>query len=635
MKPHAPPRRIRRALAWCAGALVGLELAWLLAANLVLALHVIPRAIAHHSLNVALDYERAVSLYPGDLRVERFWLRGRDRRHVEWQFTVESGRANVVLLPLLLRRFQTRWLHARGVTARFRKLESPESLARDQRIIALSPPIAGFGPIARAPYGPEDNPLHPTRKRWTVDLEHTTLRDVREIWIGPFRFEGEATARGRFFVKPHQLVEFGPARLSVRDGRVALGEEVALDALHLELEATLAPVQPGRVRRRELLRLLTGGVKGTLRLRGLESLRPLLPELPARGGAGQVALDLAVGDGLLQPGSWLEAQLRALQLHVGPLQLAGGAALRLRVGPQSATSTLSMPRAVLHLAAVPGLELGGALALETHSPRIDLVSPGHATALLLRVQDLRCDDLTPLSGRLLGVKVEGGQGRADGELRLFTDGREGRGVLHLATGPLALRLRDQSFTAALRADLHLQRFARHPLRGDLRDSALAVTDVQVPVLPHADGFWLTAHLSRAEGALGAQGQAALTLDAEARDGRPLLALLSRSGKLPRVATRLFELPHLTLHAEGQSDAGTLTVSALRLAGGKTELLGALRKLPRRPPRGAFLLRAGPLELGLGTGQGKLALHPVHGDAWFHAQQQTLGAARRPSPRLRR
>ena len=127
----------------------------------------------------------------------------------------------------------------------------------------------------------------------------------------------------------------------------------------------------------------------------------------------------------------------------------------------------------------------------------------------------------------------------------------------------------------------------------------------------------------------------MVLDGEARDGRPILALLARTGKLPHVATRLFSLPHLQLHAEAQADETGVTLSALRVAGGKTELLGALHQDPHEKARGALLLRAGPLELGVGLGGPKLKLHPVHGDAWFAEQQRELQrgarAARRPTP----
>jgi hypothetical protein len=636
VKPRSRARRTGRALAWCAGLLLAVELIWLVAANALLALHVIPHLIARHSLNVALDYERALSFYPGDLRVDRFWIRGRDRKHVEWRFTVEHGDADVALLPLLSRQFKARWIHARGVTARFRKLESPEALEHDRRLIALSPPIEGFGPVARAPYGPEDSPVHPAHKRWTVDLEHTDLQELGEIWIGPFRFQGQATMKGRFFVRPRQAIEFGPATASIASGQVTVGDQVALRTLKLEVEATLARMRPGKVRRREILRLISGRVQGTLQLAGLESLRPLVPRLAVRGGAGPARIDVTVEQGLLGAGSRLEATLHHLHVNARRMQFAGTGTLRLRADQGSSRMALDLPHATIASSALPGLTLSGALAVQSRSRRIDLVGPLAHSELVVRAQGLGSDDLSVLDGKLAGVHITSGSARADGELHLFTDGREGHGALHAVTGPVAMQLGARKFSAALRLDLHLAHFERQPLSGDLGDSSVAITSLEAPGIPDAHGFWLTAHLAQATGTLGRHRQGAVVLDGEARDGRPILALLAQTGKLPHVTTRLFSLPHLQLHAEAQVDETGLTLSALRVAGGKTELLGALHKSPREKARGALLLRAGPLDLGVGLGDAKAKLHPVHGDAWFASQQQEIAhgarAARRSTPR---
>src|SRR5438309_1250513 len=118
-------RELARALRTALVVLALMELTWLVGVNAVLALHVIPRSIAAHTDSVAMDYRRAWSLFPGDLHVRGYWLRGAEREGVEYFVSVERVSAYIDIAALLQRRFHAVFIDASGAQGRVRKRLSP------------------------------------------------------------------------------------------------------------------------------------------------------------------------------------------------------------------------------------------------------------------------------------------------------------------------------------------------------------------------------------------------------------------------------------------------------------------------------------------------------------------------------
>ena len=211
-----------------------------------------------HPETSMLDYDEAVSFWPGRLRLRNLRIRGSDP-NVEWIVVLEEARVDYSIAALLTRTFRVDRVRGSGLSFRLReKLDSSAAL-KPPRFL---PPIAGFPdpPIRRPmPEAPTQDG-HP----WTVDVRGLSVERFDEIWLDAYRFQGRARLQGRFLLRSGERARVGPATIDFADGRVTLGSDPIARALSGRLEATIGEWDPRRLQGAAVLRNLGA----TVRLRG-------------------------------------------------------------------------------------------------------------------------------------------------------------------------------------------------------------------------------------------------------------------------------------------------------------------------------------------------------------------------------
>ena len=188
--------------------LLGLELLYLLAVNVVLNLPIIPKLIDGEDAGMSWSY--AVSLYPGQAIVHGFFMRIRTRNI---QFTLSIGESPRPLHPwgpVPPARFP----HHPGSTASTRSTscactphpcrgggDGPQHPARAERAF---PPFRCAAPWNRLRGPPK--PRQRWRPSWTVHIEGVHVV-VDEGWFeAPSSFTGQSAATGSFTLKPKHMV---------------------------------------------------------------------------------------------------------------------------------------------------------------------------------------------------------------------------------------------------------------------------------------------------------------------------------------------------------------------------------------------------------------------------------------------
>src|SRR5436190_14171891 len=205
-------------LAGVVAVLLGLELIYLIAANLVLHSSLIQRAVAGAD-GMHLEFDSAYSVLPGRANVRGLVLRVEDY-NVQFQLSIEHGPLDVGLDELLHKRFHCYRVRADGVSFLMRhKLH--EASGHGERLKDF-PKIPGFSdpPLYRGAHPP---PIPDSEYNlWEVRIEDV-IAQAKELWFLEYRFRGDAEARGAFLIRPARFVHVDPAALDLRSGKLEVG----------------------------------------------------------------------------------------------------------------------------------------------------------------------------------------------------------------------------------------------------------------------------------------------------------------------------------------------------------------------------------------------------------------------------
>jgi len=189
-------RGFTRTLRIFAFVVVGLELSYLLGANLVLKTGLIERFVNDEPEDLQVSFEKAWTIFPGRLHVQNFALRLQDENVQVW-LRIPEARLRVSLHELLMRRFHVDDLKADGLSFRIRgKISAQE---RDARRARAFPSIDGFPdpPLALL------EPVEPGTgaEKWTIEIEGVEAT-IKELWLFEYRYLGEGRGSGGFRLKP-------------------------------------------------------------------------------------------------------------------------------------------------------------------------------------------------------------------------------------------------------------------------------------------------------------------------------------------------------------------------------------------------------------------------------------------------
>jgi hypothetical protein len=266
-----------------------------------------------------LDYDSAVSRWPGALHVTNFRLRNRDPK-AEWALRLDDAELTYSLADLLRKRFHVTRLSGRGLAFHTRKRLTPAT-ATPLRLSRM-PSIPGFPdpPLI----GPSKPKPPPSGKEWSIQIDRIAVDGAREIWIDEYRYNGEARVTGGFFLQPKHRAEIFRGKLSARRGTLRSGPDVIATNVRATIDARIAPWNPREYPGSKMLRFVFGDADASGRLDNAEIVNRLVGEPPGtrfERGSGQMSVRGSVEEGVAN--GTIEYTSRDLALRVLDVAMRG------------------------------------------------------------------------------------------------------------------------------------------------------------------------------------------------------------------------------------------------------------------------------------------------------------------------
>jgi hypothetical protein len=275
-----------------------------------------------------LDYDEAVSAWPGRLRVKNLRIRGSDA-NVEWIVRLAEARVDYSVAALLTRTFRVDRVRGSGLSFRLRQKLDPSDPSKPP--VSLLPPIPGFSdPPLRKPE-PEtaaDEGGNP----WTVDVRGLSVGRFDEIWFDVYRFEGSAWLEGQFLLRPGQRARVGPAAIHFAGGRLGIGPDPVALALTGRLGSSIEEWDPRRVQGAAVWRNVIASLRLQGSCEGLEFLNYYVrhsKEPQFSGGSGPLSIAGTIDHG--SGAADVELTARGSKARLEKTSLAGNARAHLRI----------------------------------------------------------------------------------------------------------------------------------------------------------------------------------------------------------------------------------------------------------------------------------------------------------------
>ena len=504
---YSPAVRVRRVLAIAAASLVGIEVVWVLAMNPFLNSALFARLINRKPDVIRIEWQRARTWWPGDLRVTGFVIRG-NHINIQWVLELDRAHAQVGLAALLGKKFLARDLSIDGASLRIRR-HPRTSFQLAKKDVVPPIPWAEFEirPASEDPKAiirAQERP--PPKRLWAADLRGIDVVRVREIWIDEYRFEGDARYDGHYFIRPKERLDIRPSMLFLDAGTIRLGADEALDVRRGEVALALEDVDLTVHRlASEMLPFLRGAVRvecGVKNVRFVDFYLSRFPGVEIQSGPGALFVNLATDDDGVVSGAVdlkgsnviadyegtrirgdlvIDGRLRRWKLGEGELDVSGshGEVRDVVVADAGSTApgngwwgTVTLEDA--RLDAGERLRLASTLSVKLRdtAPLIALFEakkdlPGPLEEAF-RVRDVEGRaTLRTIGGaaEIRPVKIEGKDLEVRAALSLRDDRKKDRAILYVKRGPFSIGLQ-RGGDRKVKITRPKEWFQDHPLSGD-------------------------------------------------------------------------------------------------------------------------------------------------------------------------
>lgn len=559
--------------------LAGLELVYVIGANALLRSNGVV-ALVQGAEGAKLDYASAYSIVPGHVHVRRLRLRFEDY-NVQFQVFIEKGTLDLGLTELIFKKFHAYSLVADGVS--FRMRHKSHAVGNNGERFAAYPKIEGFAdpPLyhgTKPPPTPDDQ-----YDLWQIRIDNVVAH-ANELWVLEYRHTGDSEARGSFLVQPERLVQV-EAALRIHSGDLKVGNDPVARRFSGTITCSVPRLDVKNTYGLGVFQSLSSKLDLRLRDGDLRFLNVYGAPQHEPSWSGPVSSSLVARftGGVVEPGSQLVAAAPAAQLAWPDLTLATQLGLsvgRLRPDPELNVN-VSLQDASLSsrhstLVGPTARQASATLTLEG----VDLAKPIRLAGAQLATE-ARLANLAWFDG-LFDAKSQlrfAGSAEATVELtRKSSGGGDGHVELDVRKG----RVRNQDFD--VHSDLH------------------AVARFHTRETPTAS----------AQGAVSFR----------ASDGDTLLSLAvgPAAQKLLSAGLNLGVLSgNVAFHAAPRGVELELTQAQCGAVSGR----GHFRQPARGGGRGAALLSAGPVHVGVSVEQARTETSPLVGSDWLEQTWRRL------------
>jgi hypothetical protein len=623
------------------GFLVALPFVWLLAINVFLSTG-LPIVLSRQPDRLKLTYDLAWMLVPGKVEVRNIEIRQQGLRD-QWLLTVD--RATVVFD---LRGFFQHTVHittARGNGASFRwrarldgsprmgppSLLEEKAAQRDSVVENLSPPIPGLS----NPPNPPPEAIYPPAKPWRVVLGDLQVGGIRELWLGDYRYTGDAKVSGALTLEARKWLEAEGVELDLDGGVVDRGSDLMLTNLRGQISAEVVGTNPVTTMGRDLLGAISGKVVLDADIANLSFLGFYLqaaPWLRLRSGVGKLGVDVIFENGAFVEGSNVAADVHDIVVRFLSYSVVGDGEVRLTVSqvdgmPQSAFTVDFLDFAITHDGDEVPHAKGRGFQLLATTADVALDRPFTALDVVLELPQVEIPDVRVYNTylpRSIGLVLQSGSGEVRGHLavstdqdlcnaELFLDGHAVRATLD------ALTLSGNFDLYAVVPSCNLET-SWYDISGTTLDLEGIRVVSRTPTRHGKDdskGWWAKIQLPKGNVAVGAPTYLDSNIEMNLRDSIPFVTVFSEKQALPRWMRGILGVGPVAGKARVRLGSDVVRVSDFELLAGKFAVLLELRR--RQQTEGKLYARYGPLSVGLNMASDDRRIHLLHARKWYDAE----------------
>ena len=362
-------RRLPRWLRIVLWSLAGLELVYLLGANVFLNFGLLP-LVFDSTDQVRTTISGGWSVLPGRVHVRNVRFLFKDHN---LQFSIDMTSAFLVLHLSELAQHRVHASHLRGEGVVYRLRHRIEPWSQHEAFVGALPPIPEYpSPAVFEARVPEKPLTDAEYNLWSMHFDDVDA-SVAEVWVQAFRYRGHGRVRGSFEFRPARTLWVSPGKLELEPGLLSAGTYRVASGLHGQIDCVVHPFDVRPVQGFQPLRYISAHVR-------LDA--PALdPQFYALFGgessprvssaSGTLHLDVETRHGVLTPQSRVDIvqrgfELRAAQGELDADRLELHAGLDPKLGSQA---TLTIDGGVLREPIAPG-----------HAPSIEHVSASVVSA---------------------------------------------------------------------------------------------------------------------------------------------------------------------------------------------------------------------------------------------------------------
>ncbi|AVY68111.1 hypothetical protein [Xanthomonas translucens] len=380
-----------------------------------------------------------------------------------------------------------------------------------------------------------------------------------------------------------------------------------------------------------LLPRLSGTLLGRWHFESLNWISDLLVRKPwfRLDGGGDVAADLRLAQGALQPGSRLDvpevqatADVLRVRIH-GKAQAAGRI-----VGSTAQPRTEVAVR--MHSFALAPLAEPKAIFVQGENLRLDLDGAGTLATMhdslqaRLRFDDARVPDLRAYNRYLPAaqVRVLGGSGSLSGDVHLDAAGQVGEGHVRVRGRQARLQAAGLALAGDLDLDARLRRAELHDKRFDLSGSTLRVQGVRYGDGGKQRDWWATLRVPQGRIAAAPATQADAQVQMQLRDAGPVLAVFAQRSDAPAWLLKLVDAGQLDARGQLRWSKDALWLDRLHAENQRVSLRARLR-VGDAGTQGDLYARWGVLGVGVALRGEQRQWHLLNAREWYERQPAWL------------
>nr|WP_223875587.1 hypothetical protein [Xanthomonas sontii] len=387
-----------------------------------------------------------------------------------------------------------------------------------------------------------------------------------------------------------------------------------------------------------LLPRTSGRVQGRWHFESLNWISDLLVRKPwfQLDGGGDVAADLQLRQGALQPGSRLDVPDVQAVAEIMRVRLSGKAQAVGRIVGSAEQPRTQLDVRMRRFALAP-LDAPKASFVEGENLQLDLQGDGALATLRdslqarLRFADARVPDLRAYNRYLPAaqVRVLGGDGRLSGDLQLDASGQVGQGTVRVLGRRARLQTAGLELAGDLDLDARLRRAELQDKRFDLSGSTLRLQGVRYGTQPKQGDWWATLRIPQGRIAAAAPVQADAQVQMQMRDAGPVLAVFAQHSDAPAWLLKLADAGQLQASGQLRWRKDALWLDRVAAENERVALRARLR-VGDAGTQGDLYARWGVLGVGVALRGEQRQWHLLGAREWYDKQPAWLPEAPAPA-----